>query len=106
MVRDECNSLCFYVFVLTHYNVAVQDDKRVLLTLWADFLDFLHIVFGAVVDGVSYSTLGDDLMFGGRCRAEDSHILHSLTQLGGSDTHTTYRCAEQLFFTNSATSNN
>lgn len=65
------------------------------LTLWADFANFFHVVFGAVVDGVSYSALCDGLMFGGRCGAENGHILHSLTQLGSSDTDTTCRCADQ-----------
>lgn len=63
------------------------------LTLWADFADFLHVVFGAVVNGVSYATLCDGLMLGGGCCAKHSHILHRLTQLGSSNAHTTYRCA-------------
>lgn len=66
-----------------------------MVTLWADFADLLHIVFGAVIDGVSNTSLNNDLMFRGRRCAEYSHILHGLTQLGSSDTHTTYRCAKK-----------
>lgn len=63
------------------------------LTIWANFADFSHIIFGAVVDGVSNATLADGFVFGSRRRAENGHILHCLTQLGSSNTHTTYRCA-------------
>lgn len=83
LVKHE-NTLLYLQYVLYAY----------FLTLWADFADFLHVVFGAVVDGVSYPALGNGLMFGGWCCAKNSHILHSLTQLGSSNTHTTYRCAD------------
>lgn len=63
------------------------------LTLWADFADFFHVVFGAVVDGVSHSALGNGLVLGGRRRAENSHIWHSATQLGGGDANTTCSAA-------------
>lgn len=64
-------------------------------TLWADFAYFGYIVFGPVVDGMSYPALADGLVFGSWGSAEDGHILHGLTQLGHSDTHTTYRCAAE-----------
>lgn len=35
------------------------------LTLRADFAYFLHVVFGAVVNGVGYPTLRNGLVFGG-----------------------------------------
>ena len=65
------------------------------LTLGADFADFLHVVFGAVVDGMSYSAFGDGLVFGGWRRAKNGHIWHRLTQLGSSDTDPTCGHVEQ-----------
>lgn len=42
-----------------------KKEVACFLTLWADFADFFHVVFGAVVDGVSHPALGNGLMFGG-----------------------------------------
>lgn len=43
----------------------ISKKRAYFLTLWADFADFFHIVFGAVVDGVGHSAFRNDLMFGG-----------------------------------------
>lgn len=42
---------------------SVQMDS--FLTFWTDLADFLHIVLGAVVDGVRDSALADGLMLAG-----------------------------------------
>lgn len=81
-------SYWFVLWVLKHLWCAVK-AVVCFLTLRADFVDFLHVVFGAVVDGVSYATLGNGLVFGGWRRAKNSHIWHSPTQLGNSGTNTT-----------------
>lgn len=59
------------------------------LTFRTDLADFLHIVLGAIVDGMCDSTLADCLVLAGGGRAEHSHILHCVAQLCGCNTHTT-----------------
>lgn len=61
------------------------------LTFGTDLTDFLHIVLGAIIDGMRDSALTDRLVLAGRCRAEHGHILHRLAQLSGSDAHATCR---------------
>lgn len=58
-------------------------------TFRADLADFLHVVLGAVVDGMRDSALADGLVLAGRRGAEHSHVLHRLAELGGCDTNTT-----------------
>lgn len=60
------------------------------LTLGADLADFLHVVFGAVVDGVRDASLGDGLVLGGGRRAEHGDVLHGLAQLGDGDADATW----------------
>lgn len=61
------------------------------LTFGADLADFLHVVLGAVVDGVRDSALTDGLVLAGRRRAKHSHVLHRLAQLSGGDANATCR---------------
>lgn len=61
------------------------------LTFGADLADFLHVVLGAIVDGVRDSALADGLVLAGRRRAKHGHVLHRLAQLSGGDAHTTCR---------------
>lgn len=63
------------------------------LTFGADLADLLHVVLGAVVDGVRDSALADGLVLAGRRRAEHGHVLHRLAQLSGGDAHPT--CGEE-----------
>lgn len=66
------------------------------LTFRTDLANFLHIVLGAIVDGMCDSALADSLVLAGWCRAEHSHILHCLAQLSGSNAHTTWRKMAEL----------
>lgn len=66
-----------------------QMDK--FLTFRTDLADFLHIVLGAIVDGMRDSALADSLVLAGRCRAEHGHVLHRLAQLSGGNAHATCR---------------
>lgn len=59
------------------------------LTFRTDLADFLHIVLGAIVDGMRDSTLADGLVLAGGRRAEHSDVLHCLAQLSGCNTNTT-----------------
>lgn len=61
------------------------------LTFRTDLADFLHIVLGAIVDGMRDSALADSLVLAGRCRAEHGHVLHRLAQLSGGNAHATCR---------------
>lgn len=61
------------------------------LTFRTELADFLHVVLGAVVDGMCDSTLADGLVLAGWRRAEHSYVLHRLAQLSGGDANTTWR---------------
>lgn len=61
------------------------------LTFGTDFTDLLHIVLGAIIDGMRDSALTDRLVLAGGCRAEHGHILHRLAQLSGGDAHAACR---------------
>lgn len=70
-------------------------------TFGTDLAHFLHIVLGAIVDGMRDSALADGLVLAGRRRAEHGHILHRLAQLSGGDAHATCRRErgrERFFF--------
>lgn len=62
-----------------------------LLTFGADLADLLHVVLGAVVDGVRDSALGDGFVLAGRRRAKHGDVLHRLAQLSGGDANATCR---------------
>lgn len=64
-------------------------DALLFFTFWTDLANFLHIVLGAIVDGMCDSTLTDGLMFACWCGAEHGHIFHSLAELSGCNTNTT-----------------
>lgn len=66
----------------SHYHGGHQ-----FLTFRTDLADFLHVVLGAIVDGMRDSALADGLMFAGRCSAEHGHVLHRLAQLSGCNAH-------------------
>lgn len=61
------------------------------LTFGADLADLLHVVLGAIVDGVRDSALGDGFVLAGRRRAKHGHVLHRLAQLSGGDADATCR---------------
>lgn len=65
------------------------------LTVWTYFADFLHVVSGAIVNGVSHPALGDGLVFGSRRCAKNGNIWHRLTQLGSRDTYAACVCKRQ-----------
>lgn len=59
------------------------------LTFRTELADLLHVVLGAIVDGVCDSALADGLVLAGRRRAEHGHVLHRLAQLSGGDADAT-----------------
>lgn len=61
------------------------------LTFGTDLAHFLHVVLGAIVDGMRDSALTDGLVLAGRRRAEHGHVIHRLAQLSGGDAHATCR---------------
>lgn len=67
----------------------ISDDApsraHAFLTFGADLADLLHVVLGAIVDGMRDSTLADSLVLAGRRRAEHRHVRHRLAQLSGGD---------------------
>lgn len=63
----------------------VPSHAHTLLTFRTDLADLLHVVLGAIVDGMRDSTLADGLVLAGRCRAEHRHVRHRLAQLSGGD---------------------
>lgn len=71
------------VFQLTHTHT------HGFLTFRTELADFLHVVLGAVVDGVRDSALADGLVLAGGGRAEHGHVLHRLAQLSGGDADAT-----------------
>lgn len=66
-------------------------DVPSTLTFGADLADLLHVVLGAIVDGVCDSALGDGFVLAGRRRAEHGDVRHRLAQLSGGDANATCR---------------
>lgn len=82
------DSLQWFIYFRS-FPIPAQMDK--FLTFRTDLADFLHIVLGAIVDGMRDSALADSLVLAGRCRAEHGHVLHRLAQLSGGNAHATCR---------------
>lgn len=78
-----CHSFFFFVFALVFGLFS--------LTFGADLADLLHVVLGAIVDGVRDSALGDSFVLAGRRRAKHGYVLHRLAQLSCGDANATCR---------------
>lgn len=70
---------------------SILADAELSFTFWTDLANFLHIVLGAIVDGMRDPTLTDGLMFACWRGAEHGHIFHSLAQLSGCNANATWR---------------